>query len=790
MLALALHLAACGGGGGSGGASTSSAAGRYERLALRHIDPAHAQVPDTKVVARFHFAQASAPRLVSKEQLAAAPTQDHEWNVPEECTVRKIGSEMALIIPYEGMQTLRLDTVIDTSKVSRLLIRGVFSKGSIVETSLLRNGEVAGKPSNVSPQPARDVQTVEIDLLRFRRASLPFDGVVFRMGSKRPPARLMTLDLLDRPLVSWLPTLASGPELIPLDNDAMRGVGLLDGQPMVTTVRVDKAGERLRFAVAEPKEMRSGKPTKRVIVDTIGENSAGEELFSASLAPTPGKAPTWIHADIDLDPWIGKELEVRFRVETDEKSKRRNIVGKDLIALSEPQVSRPGDEARLVLLVTSDTHRADHLGNLMGADKLETPAIDDLAARGVQFLDAWSTTNITQPSHTSLLTGLSPRDTRIVTNSGHLVPDAFTLAEAFQQAGWATYGAVSVRHLGARGASLGQGFDRMVDPPGQPWRASDPVNQLKSWIEESSGRPVFAWLHIFDAHDPYEPPGEFDGAYYPDDRDPKDPSLPGFEDGRLPFHWTKYKDPEYPLAQYRAEISYLDSELAKLFALPRVQGGHVAFTSDHGEILNALGTWFNHGLSVPDTLHVPLILAGPDVPTARVEGPVEHVNLGRTLLDLAGLARVEFPGRNLLEFIEDSGNDQTERFAMGSNGQHASVTRGPHHLVLSLRKHQGFLRTGREEHQVELYDHIADPRLDNDLVEAKPELAAELRSSLVEWLGEALPGGLAIMGAATPEQMAELAALGYSQAEEVAQDAAWIEPDCSCVHCTHWRSVR
>lgn len=782
VLALALQLAACGGGGGGGstGGNTPAGSGRFERLALRHSDPAHGQVPETEVVARFHFAQASSSKLLTEQQLEAAPTQDHEWTIPEGCVVRKIGSEAALIIPEEGLQTLRLDTAIDTTKVSRLLLRGIFSKGAIVETQLLRKGEVAGRPGNVSPQPARDVQTVEIDLLRFRRAGVPFDGVIFRIGSKRPPARLMTLDLLDRPLIAWLPTLVSGPELIPLDNEAMRGVGLLDGQPMETTVRVEEAGERLRFAVAEPKDMRSGKPPKRVIVDT----AEGDELFRTVLVPKPGKAPTWVHADIDLDPWIGQEIVVRFRVESANKS-----VGKDIIALSEPQISRPGDEARLVLLVTSDTHRADHLGNLMGAEKLRTPALDELAARGVQFTDAWSTTNITQPSHTSLLTGLSPRDTRIVTNTGHLVPGAFTLAEAFQQAGWATYGSVSVRHLGARGASLGQGFDRMVDPPGKPWPASDPVGRLKGWIEESSGRPIFAWLHVFDAHDPYAPPGEFDGTYYPEGRDPKDPSLPGFEDGRLPFHWTKYTDPEYPLAQYRAEISYLDSELAKLFALPRVQGGHVAFTSDHGEILNALGTWFNHGLSVPDTLHVPLILAGPDVPTVRVESPVEHLNLGRTLLDLAGLARVEFPGRNLLEFIEDGGSDETDRFAMGSNGQHAAVTRGPHHLVLSLKSHQGFLRTSREEHQVELYDRIADPRLENDLVEAKPELAAELRSVLVEWLGEALPGGLAIMGAATPEQMAELAALGYSQAEEVAQDAAWIEPDCGCAHCTHWRSV-
>jgi arylsulfatase A-like enzyme len=57
-----------------------------------------------------------------------------------------------------------------------------------------------------------------------------------------------------------------------------------------------------------------------------------------------------------------------------------------------------------VLLVTSDTHRGELLGTTAGG-LVRTPALDALAARGVVFLDAMSTSNATNPSHGGRRTG-------------------------------------------------------------------------------------------------------------------------------------------------------------------------------------------------------------------------------------------------------------------------------------------------------------------------------------------------------------------------------------------------
>ena len=250
------------------------------------------------------------------------------------------------------------------------------------------------------------------------------------------------------------------------------------------------------------------------------------------------------------------------------------------------------------------------------------------------------------------------------------------------------------------------------------------------------------------------------------------------------------RDPDFPRAQYRAEITYLDSELASLLNHPRVAAGHVAFTSDHGEILNDMGMYFNHSLSVPSTLHVPLILAGPGINKASTDAPVEHLGLGRTLLDLAGLGRIAFPGKNLLLSVESPLSSEKPRFSMGSNGDHAAITQGPWHLMLFLRKHRGFLREPRIRHQVELYNFESDPRLDRDLSQKHPELAFQLRESLVQWLGESQSLNLRSEGALNPKALAELASLGYAHVDAAPSSKPWIDPKCDCHPCSAWHSMR
>ena len=58
-----------------------------------------------------------------------------------------------------------------------------------------------------------------------------------------------------------------------------------------------------------------------------------------------------------------------------------------------------------VIIVTIDTMRADRIGRRTGDGASLTPNIDRLAARGVRFDAAFAQTNITNPSHVSILSG-------------------------------------------------------------------------------------------------------------------------------------------------------------------------------------------------------------------------------------------------------------------------------------------------------------------------------------------------------------------------------------------------
>lgn len=60
-----------------------------------------------------------------------------------------------------------------------------------------------------------------------------------------------------------------------------------------------------------------------------------------------------------------------------------------------------------ILLITSDQHRADHLG-VKGMDAIATPALDQMATEGVHFDRAYTPSPICTPARVSLLTGQYP----------------------------------------------------------------------------------------------------------------------------------------------------------------------------------------------------------------------------------------------------------------------------------------------------------------------------------------------------------------------------------------------
>jgi arylsulfatase A-like enzyme/Tfp pilus assembly protein PilF len=288
--------------------------------------------------------------------------------------------------------------------------------------------------------------------------------------------------------------------------------------------------------------------------------------------------------------------------------------------------------ARHVVLVTLDTLRADRLG-CYGSRDVATPNLDRIAKEGALAPEAMAHVPLTRPSHTSLLTGLLPSEHGIRDNvSGGLSPRIGTLAERFKQAGFETAAFVSSIVL-SRQSGLNRGFDTYSDEFQGDADDARFLNTLQKrgdvtlgnalpWLEGHHAGRTFLWIHLYDPHDPYEPPEPFATRYA----------------GR----------------PYDGEVAWTDELMGRLDAALGRLGMRddtlLVVIADHGEGLgdhNESG----HGFFVyQSTMRVPLILRGPGVaPGGRLGVTAHTVDLFPTILEMAALSpgTVPLAGRSL-----------------------------------------------------------------------------------------------------------------------------------------------
>jgi len=289
------------------------------------------------------------------------------------------------------------------------------------------------------------------------------------------------------------------------------------------------------------------------------------------------------------------------------------------IACTESSSSTPSPQRSNLLLITVDTTRADRLG-CYGYAHGRTPSIDGLAAGGVVFEKAYTSSVITLPSHCSILTGLLPPAHAVRDNGiDRLRAEVVTLAERLAGAGYQTGAFVSAGVLGSD-FGLDQGFeyydDKLAKAQGETYRfaerdADSVTDAALAWLARSDGRPWFLWIHYYDPHFPYEP-GE-------------------------PYR-TEFADQPYD-----GEVAAMDAAIGKLLAgRDRADGGSGTITilvGDHGEGHGDHGE-MTHGIFVFDeTARVPLVISrsGLSFDPRRVAEIVRTIDVAPTALDLLGL---------------------------------------------------------------------------------------------------------------------------------------------------------
>jgi len=305
-----------------------------------------------------------------------------------------------------------------------------------------------------------------------------------------------------------------------------------------------------------------------------------------------------------------------------------------------------------VLFIAIDTLRADRL-SCYGHFNHTSPHLDRLAESGVVFDNFFAPHIPTHPGYTTIFTGRDVWAHQIVSQGAarELDPAIPTLPELLKGRGYFTAAADNLGRWFRRGFDLYEGYMWRRDPAGG-WNKAEAVNQTAFRILEACAaqpKPWLAYIHYWDPHTPYLPPSPFDRMfYYGNEKDPANTSMdPVWQLEAFKYYFMEWMpgvtDIKFPCMQYDAEIAYCDTCLEALFTCVRALGLDrdtlIVVTSDHGEELDEHGLWFDHHGLYDTNLHVPLILAHPDLPKGkRVAAWARHQDLAPTILELLGFA--------------------------------------------------------------------------------------------------------------------------------------------------------
>jgi tetratricopeptide (TPR) repeat protein len=239
------------------------------------------------------------------------------------------------------------------------------------------------------------------------------------------------------------------------------------------------------------------------------------------------------------------------------------------------------------------------------------------------------------------------------------------------------------------------------------------VRAAVQWLNANRDKPVFAFVHLFDLHQPYRVP------------------------------------------PYDAELESIDQVVGS-FRQALIRNGLwdrslVILVSDHGESLGDHGEQTHGYFIYQSTLHVPLIVhwpaGAPDYATC-VSQPAGLIDVAPTILDFLHLpAPPSFAGRSLLKGAPTAVYSESD-YSHDAFGWSAlrSLRAGKYKYIAAPRP--------------ELYDLEADPEERCNVIAQRPTEARSLASQLAGLLASQPPQRPS-EGAIPPERLAVLKSLGY-----------------------------
>ncbi|MGH9389489.1 MAG: sulfatase family protein, partial [Vicinamibacteria bacterium] len=423
-----------------------------------------------------------------------------------------------------------------------------------------------------------------------------------------------------------------------------------------------------------------------------------------------------------------------------------------------------------------------------------------VASEGVLFENNFSQATWTKVSSPSVLTSLYPSTHGVKDFSDFLPSSATTLAEVYRGAGYATVSFASNLFTG-QFTNLHQGFEELHEDGSLPEVGSSKtsreyVDRFARWLERHRDVPFFAFVHLYDPHDPFEPRPPYNSLWA--DAGKKEQHEKDLEKVRafiqdplgklfgMPSQEELEKagvDPEshvgFDKDWYDGSIRGMDAEIGRVFERLRELGLDrdtlVVFLGDHGEEFLEHGSTF-HGQSVYGELTlVPLIFRWPGgiAQGTRVDRVTETIDVMPTLLTLSGIPLPEaIQGQSLAPLVTREGSGFRDRPAISEKAVTKSGEGAPwpadtesYSIVDSGFKliHHRTRKEGTPEY--ELFDAVKDPLDRTDLASQHPDEVKRLAEILDSWYKMANAARLTpdseTMDGLSQQQLERLRSLGY-----------------------------
>lgn len=302
-----------------------------------------------------------------------------------------------------------------------------------------------------------------------------------------------------------------------------------------------------------------------------------------------------------------------------------------------------------ILFVVIDSLRADHLG-VYGYPRNTSPFIDEIARQSLIFEKTYSASTYTCESVSSILMGRYPSSTPWSTGwQAQIDPTATTLPEVLKNQGYITL--LFTDHPALEEQMFGKGFDYAKVLTKQFGLSGNGVKLIEEILKYINildmNKPLFIYIHIYDPHEPYDPPP----SYYLRFAD-KIYEKPLRLYDEIRFHLPELVQQGFGpsdirfedlVLRYDAEIALTDDCIKTLYSslskLRKEKKTIWFITADHGEEFLDHGFLEHAWRLYLETIRVPLIIHAPYInsQTQRIDSEVSLVDMFPTILKLLGI---------------------------------------------------------------------------------------------------------------------------------------------------------